>query len=66
VDGADVGAAKRQLWADLVKTVVAPKLTGVAKRTRGDIVVRPADEATYVVLKALKKEGKGVKEECVK
>lgn len=61
-----VGEAKRQLWADLVKGVAVPKLGGSAKLPRGDIVVKPADDATYAVLKAMESQGKGVREESAR
>lgn len=60
---AGAGEAKRQLWADLVKGVAVPKLGYSAKLPRGDLLVKPADEATYEALKRLESEGKGLKEE---
>jgi len=47
-------AAKRELWADLVKGVAAPKLGNFARLPREDLVVKPADEATYKALKELR------------
>ncbi|XP_060855655.1 uncharacterized protein LOC132933378 [Metopolophium dirhodum] len=66
VGAAGASEAKKQLWADLVKGVAVPKLGGSAKLPRGDLVVRPADEATYAALKAMEKDGKGVREESAR
>ncbi|CAI6370347.1 unnamed protein product [Macrosiphum euphorbiae] len=65
VSAGDAGAeaAKRQLWADLVKGVAAPKLGNFARLPRGDLVVKPADDATYKALKEMEASGKMVTEE---
>ncbi|KAL4101171.1 hypothetical protein QTP88_021192 [Uroleucon formosanum] len=66
VGEAGTSEARKELWADLVKRVAVPKIGGAARLPRGDLVVRPADEATFEALKRLEKEGKGVREESAR
>lgn len=66
VGEAGTGEAKRQLWADLVKGVGAPRISIATTLPRGDILVKPADEGTYKALKDMEVAGKRVREEAAK
>lgn len=66
VGEAGAGEAKRQLWADLVKGVGAPRISRSQTLPRGDILVKPADEGTFKALKDMEVAGKKVREEAAK
>jgi len=57
VGGAGVREAKKKLWAYLLKGIAVPKISNSAKLLRGDLIVRPADEATYKALKSIEDRG---------
>jgi len=54
-EGRDI--IKKNLWPEIVKKVPAPQVKNTRILPRGDITIRPGDEATYKVLKEIQNEG---------
>jgi len=48
---------KKNLWSEIVKRVSAPQVKNTRILPRGDITIKPGDEATYKVLKEIQNEG---------
>lgn len=54
-EGRDI--IKKNLWSKIVKRVSALQVKNTRILPRGDITIRPGDEATYKVLKKIQNEG---------
>ena len=49
--------ARNRVWSSIVKKVAAPKVSAIRVLPRGDILVKPADEATARALVEMQQEG---------
>jgi len=59
----DAGKARAQLWSDLLKKVGAPQIRSTTVLPRGDLLIKPGNEATFRALKDLEGSGSSVRQD---
>jgi len=57
---------RKDLWTDILKKTRCPKVAFSKVLPGGDLLVKPADEGTYKVLKEIEANRKGMREETAK